>query len=147
MAVSWVVYDLIWQSKLALEKNAVALTLSLLLAIGAAYLLCHCLSGRAAFIHLGAMFGTIMVTNVWMRILPSQQKMIDATKEGRKPDYNLSAKAKRRSVHNSYMTFPVLLTMISNHYANVTSGPNNWIHLVLLVIFGGAVRHVALAKT
>ncbi|MEK7354934.1 MAG: urate hydroxylase PuuD, partial [Bdellovibrionota bacterium] len=92
LIVSWIVYDLIWQSKLALEKNAIALTASLALACGAAYVLCHYLSGRAAFIHLGAMFGTIMVVNVWMRILPSQQKMIDATKEGRKPDYTLSAK-------------------------------------------------------
>lgn len=146
LIVSWIVYDLIWQSKLALEKNALALGLSILLAAGTAYLLCRYLSGRAAFIHLGAMFGTIMVTNVWMRILPSQQKMIDATKEGRKPDYTLSAKAKRRSVHNSYMTLPVLFMMISNHYATVTSGPNNWIHLLLLVVFGMAVRHVTLAK-
>jgi uncharacterized membrane protein len=146
LVVSWIVYDFIWQSKLALEKNAVALALSIALAAATAYLLCQYLSGRAAFIHLGAMFGTIMVTNVWMRILPAQQKMIDATKEGRKPDYTLSAKAKRRSVHNSYMTFPVLFMMISNHYATVTSGPNNWIHLLLLIVFGMAVRHVTLAK-
>ena len=107
---------------------------------------CHFFTGRAAFIHVGAMFGTWMVANVWVRILPAQQKMIDATEQGRTPDYALSGHAKRRSVHNTYMTFPVLFMMLSNHYPMAYSGPLNWLILFCLIILGAGIRHVMVAK-
>lgn len=146
LVVSWFVYDLLWESKFAATYGRFATFLSLALATIAGYVFCSFLSGRAAYIHLGAMFGTIMVANVWVRILPSQRKMVDATKEGRKPDFTLSAKAKRRSVHNSYMTFPVLFMMISNHYGNTYGSSHNFIVLCLLVILGVTIRHVMIAK-
>lgn len=146
LVISWFIYDFIWQSKFAAKNEAIATFVSLILASAAGYLFCSNLSGRAAYIHLGAMFGTIMVANVWVRILPSQQKMIDATKEGRAPDFSLSAKAKRRSVHNSYMTFPVLFMMISNHYGNIYGNKHNFLALFLLVVLGVAIRHVMIAK-
>jgi uncharacterized membrane protein len=143
---SWFIYDSLWQSPLGKKFPNAATAISLFLAAGAAVGFCHYLSGRAAFIHVGAMFGTIMVANVWVRILPAQQKMIDATDQGRTPDYSLSAQAKRRSVHNSYMTFPVLFMMLSNHYAITYGHSKNWVILILLIFLGAAIRHVMLAR-
>jgi uncharacterized membrane protein len=94
-------------------------------------------SARAAYIHLGAIFGTIMAANVWMHILPSQRKMIAALKEGRKPDERLSAAAKLRSKQNTFMAVPVVFIMISNHFPGVTYGDRyNWIILSVLVLVG-----------
>jgi len=146
LIASWFIYDTLWQSPLGKKHPAAATALSLLLAAGAAIGYCQCLSGRAAFIHVGAMFGTIMVANVWVRILPAQQKMIDATDQGKTPDFTLSAQAKRRSVHNSYMTFPVLFMMLSNHYAVTYGHSKNWVILILLILLGASIRHVMLAK-
>ena len=142
---SWFIYDGLWQT-IGKKNSGLATALSLILAAGFAYLFCHYLSGRAAFIHMGAMFGTWMVANVWVRILPAQQKMVDATREDRPVDYAHSGHAKKRSVHNTYMTFPVLFMMLSNHYAMAYSGKHNWIALILLIIFGASVRHVMVAK-
>lgn len=146
IAASWLSYDLLWLL-LGKRYGGLSTALSLAGAAGLAYGLCHVFSGRAAFIHLGAVFGTLMVANVWVRILPAQQKMIDATREGRTPDFTLGMAAKRRSVHNSYMTFPVLFMMLSNHYPALYGNSRSWLVLVLLVVFGAAVRHVMIAKT
>lgn len=148
LVVAWLVYDLLWRSRLA-DREAgarVATGISLVLLAVAAYGLCRLLSGRAAYIHVGAMLGTIMVLNVWLRILPAQQGMIDATAEGRQPDLTLSARAKRRSVHNSYATFPVLFIMLSNHYPATYGHPLNWLVLLLLVVVGMGVRHAMIGK-
>lgn len=144
IALSWFVYDSIWQT-LGLKNQTFATAVSVLLAAGIGYGFCRVFSGRAAFIHMGAMFGTWMVANVWVRILPAQQKMIDATKEGRAPDLTHSAHAKRRSVHNTYLTYPVLFMMLSNHYAMAYGEQNNSIVLLCLVILGAAIRHVMVA--
>jgi uncharacterized membrane protein len=94
-------------------------------------------SGRAAYIHLGAIFGTIMAANVWMHILPSQNRMIAALKEGRKPDDSLAARAKLRSKQNTFMAVPVVFIMISNHFPGVTYGDRyNWLILSGLVLAG-----------
>jgi uncharacterized membrane protein len=142
----WLVYDHIW-NQLGIDHPRVATALSLAFVTALAYFLFHLFSGRAAYIHLGAIFGTCMVLNVWVHILPSQQQMIDATKRGEKPDYTLSMHAKRRSVHNSYMTFPVLFTMLSNHFPMTYGSPDGWVALLLLVVLGGAARHVMIGKT
>jgi uncharacterized membrane protein len=145
LIVGWFVYDGLWLA-LGEKHGTLATAISLVLGAGVAVGFCSVLSGRAAFIHFGALLGTIMVANVWVRILPAQQKMIDATAEGRTPDFGNSAKAKRRSVHNSYMTFPVLFMMLSNHYALLFGHHLNWLVLLLLTILGMAVRHVMIAK-
>ncbi len=145
LAVSWLVYDSLWRSPVA--RNArLATALSALLLAGVTYGLCRLLSGRAAYIHVGAMLGTLMVANVWLRILPAQQQMIDATAAGRDPDFTLGERAKRRSVHNSYMTLPVLFIMLSNHYPSTYGHRLNWLVLLLLAVAGSAVRHVWIAK-
>ncbi|MGH7752227.1 MAG: urate hydroxylase PuuD [Gemmatimonadales bacterium] len=145
LLVSWLVYDALWSTPLA-ARGPVATVISWGLLALVVYGLCRTLSGRAAYYLVGAMLGTLMVANVWLRILPAQQAMIDATAAGREPDQTLSGRAKRRSVHNSYMTFPVLLIMLSNHFPGMFGHPDNWIVLGLLIVIGAGLRHVMIAE-
>jgi uncharacterized membrane protein len=130
------VYDGMMASPLGRHEKLFA-AIAYVLIVVVAYVLTHVFSGRAAYIHLGAIFGTIMAANVWMHILPSQKKMIAALKEGRKPDERLSARAKLRSKQNTFMAVPVVFIMISNHFPGVTYGErNNWLILAVLVLVG-----------
>jgi uncharacterized membrane protein len=88
------------------------------------------------------MLGTIMVANVWMRIIPAQKELVAATAAGRTPDWTLSSRAKRRSVHNSYVTLPVLFMMISNHYPSTYAHRLNWLILTLFMVVGVGIRHL-----
>jgi uncharacterized membrane protein len=142
LVVGWVVYDLLVQSPLGRSEKAFAVV-AYALVVGAAYLSAHVLAGRAAYIHVGAMFGTIMAANVWMRILPAQRRMIAAVKEGRAPDPAEGARAKLRSKHNTFMVVPAVFTMISNHYPVSTYGHDyNWLVLSALVLLGWAAAKV-----
>jgi uncharacterized membrane protein len=129
------IYDLLMRSPLGRNEKLFAVV-AYILVIGAAYGLSRLLSGRAVYIHLGAMFGTIMVANVWMHILPAQRKMIEAIKAGKKPDEALAAQAKLRSKQNTFMAVPVVFLMISSHYGGSTTGGYDWIHLAVLVPLG-----------
>src|SRR5438552_3653962 len=122
------------------------LLVSWVLLFAVVYALTRVLSGRAAFIHAGAMLGTIMVANVWMRIIPAQRDQIAAAEAGRTPDGTLSTRAKQRSTHNSYVTFPVIFMMLSNHYPRIYGHPLNWLVLSLLIVVGVAARQVMLAR-
>jgi len=136
IVLSGVVYDVMMASPLGRHEKAFAV-IAYVLIVALAYGLTHVFSGRAAYIHLGAIFGTIMAANVWMHILPSQRKMIAALNAGRKPDEQLSARAKLRSKQNTFMAVPVVFIMISNHYPGVTYGErNNWLILSGLVLAG-----------
>ena len=135
--IGWVVYDLLMLSPLGRNEVAFAVV-GYTLIVGLAFGLTRVFSARAAYLHVGAVFGTIMVANVWQRILPAQRKMIAALKEGRKPDDKLSAQAKLRSKQNTFLAVPVVLIMISNHYPGVTYGDRyNWIILSALILVGG----------
>src|SRR5712691_7170509 len=99
--------------------------------------LMHLLSGRAAYIHVGAIFGTIMTLNVWMRILPAQRRMIVAAAAGEKLDASLGAQAKLRSKHNTYLAVPVVFLMLSHHFPVATYGNRyGWQILLALVVAG-----------
>jgi uncharacterized membrane protein len=131
-----VVYDVMMASPLGRHEKAFAV-IAYVLIVALAFGLTHVFSGRAAYIHLGAIFGTIMAANVWMHILPSQRKMIAALNAGRKPDEQLAARAKLRSKQNTFIAVPVVFIMISNHYPGVTYGErNNWLILSGLVLAG-----------
>src|SRR2546427_8367130 len=145
LVFGWLVYDWLWRSPLARQRGVAAGT-SLALLMGVTVLLCRLLSGRAAFMHVGSLLGTIMVANVWMRILPAQQQMLDATRAGRPADFTLGARAKQRSVHNSYMTFPLLFIMLSNHFPATYASPVNWLVLLLLGVAGAFVRHAMIGR-
>jgi len=132
------IYDLMMLSPLGKNEKAFAVVAYLLI-VGTSYGLTRIFSGRAAYIHVGAIFGTIMAANVWMHILPAQKKMIAALNEGRKPDDALSAQAKLRSKQNTFMAVPVVFIMISNHFPGVTYGDRySWVVLSVLILLGWA---------
>jgi uncharacterized membrane protein len=129
------VYDVMMASPLGRHEKLFA-AIAYVLIVLVSYVLTKFFSGRAAYIHLGAIFGTIMAANVWMHILPSQKKMIAALKEGRKPDERLSGRAKLRSKQNTFMAVPVVFIMISNHFPGNATYGYNWIILSALVLVG-----------
>ncbi|HEY4002139.1 MAG TPA: urate hydroxylase PuuD [Candidatus Xenobia bacterium] len=137
---AWLVYDTLWSSPLG-KNTPLSTAFSLALLCGAAYGLAHVFSGRAAFMHVGALMGTCMVCNVWFRILPAQGAMIKATEAGQQPDLSRGKVAKTRSIHNNYMTLPVIFVMLSNHFPTLYGDKNNWIILLFLFVAGGAVRY------
>jgi uncharacterized membrane protein len=136
LVVGWVVYDLMMLSPLRNNEKAFAV-IAYLMIVGVTYGLTRIFSGRAAYIHVGALFGTIMAANVWMRILPAQKKMIAALNAGQKPDDALSAQAKLRSKQNTFLAVPVVFIMISNHFPSVAYGDQyNWAVLAVLILLG-----------
>ena len=141
LVVGWTVYDLLWASPLG-KKRAIAGTITLLMVVAAAYGLTRFMSGRAAFIHVGALLGTIMTANVWMRILPGMRKMLAALEAGKEPNLVLGEIGKERSLHNGYMHFPIIFIMISNHFPGTYAHEYNWVILLLLMVFGAAMRQV-----
>jgi uncharacterized membrane protein len=136
LAGGWVVYDLAVRSSLGRSATMFAVFSLLMIAV-LAWGLMHVFSGRAAYIHVGAVLGTIMTANVWFRILPSQRKMIAAAAAGETFDASLGAQAKLRSKHNTFMAVPVVFIMISNHFPVATYGNTfGWEVLVVLVLLG-----------
>jgi len=140
LIVGWIVYDLLCRTPLVQRPLAFGATIFLLL-VGSSWVLTHLLSGRAAYLHVGAMIGTIMVANVAMLIIPGQRKMVNAMLAGQKPDPVHGIKAKQRSVHNNYFTLPVLFIMISNHYAMTYNHPHAWAVLGVIMLAGVLIRH------
>jgi len=146
LVLGWFVYDRLW---LALGERAPGVATGISLGLLAATVagLTSMLSGRAAFLHVGALLGTIMVLNVWERILPAQSRMIAATERGETPDFSNSNKAKLRSVHNSYMTFPVLFLMISSHFPGTYGSSSRALVLMLLILVGMGARYLMIGKS
>ncbi len=137
----FLVYDLLWRSPIAKTAEPLAQLLTFAIIGGGMYVAFHNLSGRAAYIHSGAMLGTFMAGNVFFHIIPSQHELIAATKEGREQDLAVSHRAKQRSIHNNYFTFPVLFVMVSNHFAITYGSRYSATILVILMIAGATVRH------
>jgi uncharacterized membrane protein len=140
LVAAWVVYDLLCRSKLGKHDLAFGAIVFALL-VGATWVLTHYLSGRAAYIHVGAMIGTIMVANVAMVIIPGQRKMVDAMMAGLTPDPIYGIRGKQRSVHNNYFTLPVLFIMISNHFAMTYRHEHAWAVLAGIMLAGVFIRH------
>jgi uncharacterized membrane protein len=132
----WAIYDLLWISPLG-KNEAASVAISFAITAALTYALCNVMSGRAAYMHVGALFGTIMTANVWMRILPAQKKMVAAAREGNPYDPALSARAKMRSKHNTYLVVPTVFIMISNHFPVATYGDRyNWAILLVMILLG-----------
>ena len=116
--LAWIVYDRLWISRFAEDNVTLANVISLVLLFCVVYMLCKLFTGRAAFIHVGAIIGTNMVANVWTRIIPSQQEAVAATSAGRERNPVLATRARRRAIHNTYMTLPVIFTGISPQWSD-----------------------------
>jgi uncharacterized membrane protein len=140
LVAGWIAYDLLCRSPLGKRDVLFGITMFSLIVI-ASCALTKLLSGRAAYIHIGAMIGTIMVANVLMVIIPGQRKMVQAMRSGKQPDPIYGQRGKQRSVHNNYFTLPVLFIMISNHYAMTYNHEYNWLVLAVIMAAGVLIRH------
>jgi uncharacterized membrane protein len=145
LVAGWFVYDALWMSPLA-RRPRVAAAVSYALIVAAAWGLTRVYSGRAAFIQLGAMIGTVMVANVKFRIIPAQNQMLAATRAGATVDVSLGQRAKQRSTHNHYVTLPVLFTMLGNHFPSAYGPPAAWLILTLVIAFGVIAKYVMNAR-
>ncbi len=139
IAGGWIVYDLLCRSPLARSERTLSLIMFVLLCI-AAWGLTRLFGGRGAYMHFGAMLGSIMVANVAMVIMPSQRAMVRAAEEGRDPDPRHGIAGKQRSVHNTYFTLPVLFVMMSSHYAFTYGHRYNWVLLIAMSLAGALIR-------
>lgn len=140
LVLGWLVYDGL--CRLFIERSQLAFAAVYTIFVATmAYVLNHCLSGRAAFLHIGAMLATSMSGNVLFWIIPGQRKMVAAMARGEMPDPIHGKRGKQRSVHNNYLTLPVLFCMISNHYAFTYSHPQAWLALLLIMLAAVLIRH------
>ena len=152
--VAFFVYDVITKKLGPFTPAGIAANLVLLAAMIAVFSLVGKMDGRSVFIHVGALLGTAMMMNVWMRIWPAQQKIITAIKNGTPPDAALVAMAGGRSRQNTYMSVPLLLLMISNHYTSLYSSANphklelkNYLILALIIGLGFAFTKMLFQKS
>jgi uncharacterized membrane protein len=135
----WLAYDALCRSPLGRNDRALAAVLAVLFAL-AAWGLCQLFPGRAAFLHFGAMLGTIMVLNVFFVIIPGQRALVAAAADGRPVDPVHGLRGKQRSVHNTYFTLPVVFTMVSPHYGWIVGAPLNWVWLITISAAAALVR-------
>ncbi len=141
LTIGWLVYDLLCRSPIGSNNLALGLFWFVFL-LWSGWVLDSLFSARAAYLHIGAMIGTVMVANVFLIIIPNQRKVVAALVAGRTPDPRLGAQAKQRSLHNNYMTLPVLFIMLSTHYPMTYGAQRPWAVLALLGLTGIAIRHV-----
>ncbi len=134
----WFVYDGLCRLLEGKENMLAALVFVFIMAC--AWALFHVFSARAAYIHVGAIIGTIMVANVFFHIIPGQKRMVADIRAGRDPDPRPGIIGKQRSVHNTYFTLPVLFVMISNHYPMTYSHPQGWLVLGVIMVAGVLIR-------
>lgn len=141
LAGGWLIYDLLCRSSVG-SNNLLLGAIWFVCLLWAAVALDSVFNARAAYMHVGAIMGTAMVANVFFVIIPNQRKVVADLIAGRTPDPALGKAAKQRSLHNNYMTLPVLLIMISNHYPMTYGAERPWVVLALLGLTGVAIRHV-----
>ena len=138
VAAGWLVYDGL--CRLSLGGWTFVLVGGALL-LGLCWGVTHVFSGRGAYLQVGVMLGTIMAGNVFFIIIPSQKQLVAAKLRGEPPDARLGQRAKQRSVHNNYLTLPVVFTMISPHFPFTYANPSNWLVLFDIFVAGVLVRH------
>jgi uncharacterized membrane protein len=135
LPIGWIVYDSLWR----FVPPRVATPISWLLIVGLAWALAKVFSARAAYLHVGAVLGTIMANNVWQRIIQAQQAMVNAIREGRAPDLTLGVRAKERSKHNTFIVVPLVMIMLSNHFPTLTYAHDQaWAMFGALTLLGWA---------
>ena len=139
LAASWVVYDVL--CRLLASRPLLLAGVLLVLITVAAWGIGHLFSARAMYLQIGAMLGTMMVGNVFFVIIPAHWELVRAKQAGREPDPAANARAKLRSVHNNYLTLPVVFTMLSNHFPFTYEHSYAWLILVVLLVIGAWVRH------
>jgi uncharacterized membrane protein len=137
---AWLLYEGLCRTPLV-ERPGLFAIVGLVVATGAAWALSQWISGRAAYVHVGAAVGTIMAANVFLVIIPAHRKLVAAIEAGAEPEAWRGIAAARRSLHNNYLTLPVVFLMISNHYPVTYAHPLGWLILGALALVGGWIRH------
>ncbi|HMP90945.1 MAG TPA: urate hydroxylase PuuD [Kiritimatiellia bacterium] len=137
----FLVYDLVWRTPFAKKHGSFVGFLSLIALFAITYAIHQVFTGRSAYLHVGAMLGTFMAGNVFLHITPSQKLLINKINAGGGFDKEYSTRAKTRSIHNNYFTFPMIFTMISNHFAGLFGHSLNWLILIIIMVAGALVRH------
>ncbi len=140
LAVAWLAYEGLCRSPLGRHEVALALVGYVFL-VALTYGFTHVFSGRGAFTQIGALIGTIMVANVFVIIIPYQKKTVAAMLAGKSPDPRWGALGKQRSVHNNYLTLPVVFLMLSNHYPLFFATRFNWLIVAIVLAIGPVIRH------
>jgi uncharacterized membrane protein len=140
LIVAWLAYEALCRSPLSRHEVALALVGYVFL-IALTYVFTHVFSGRGAFTQIGAIVGTIMIANVFVIIIPNQRKVVAALIAGKEPDPVLGEQGKQRSVHNNYLTLPVVFLMISNHYPMLYATRFNWLIVAIVLLIGPVIRH------
>jgi len=140
LALAWLLYEGACRSRVAEHELAFVIGGYVFL-VGLTYAFTHVLSGRGAFNQIGAIIGTIMVANVFLVIIPNQKKTVAALLAGEPPDPKLGKVGKQRSVHNNYLTLPVIVLMISNHYPLLFATRYNWLIVAIVLALGPVIRH------
>jgi uncharacterized membrane protein len=140
LLVAWLIYEALCRSPLGRHEAALSLV-GFVFLVALTWGFTHLFSGRGAFVQIGALIGTMMVANVFVVIIPNQKKTVAALLERRAPDPSWGEQAKTRSVHNNYLTLPVVLLMISNHYPLFYATKYNWIIVAILLALGPIIRH------
>ena len=140
LAAGWLVYDGLCRSPLGRNTPALAGVVYVLV-VAAAWGYTEVFSGRSALVHAGALIGTLMAFNVFAIIIPNQKKVTAALLAGEEPDPRFGEIGKQRSVHNTYLTLPVLVLMVSGHYPMLTGHPHAWLLVALIIAGGGCARH------
>ncbi len=140
LVAGWIFYDQLCKRVGLAHERVIAVVMTAFLAL-VAYGVSQVFSGRATYLQLGAMMGTIMAWNVFFVIMPSQRRLVEAKERGVAPDPVYGMRGKQRSVHNNYFTLPVLFTMISNHYPLTWGYRHPWLVLIAVGIIAAFVRH------
>jgi uncharacterized membrane protein len=140
LAVAWLAYEALCRSPLGRHETLLA-AIGYVFLVALTYAFTHVFSGRGAFTQIGALIGTIMVANVFVVIIPNQKKTVAALIAGATPDRALGEQGKQRSVHNNYLTLPVVLLMISNHYPLLYATRYNWLIVAIVLAIGPIIRH------
>jgi uncharacterized membrane protein len=140
LVLGWGIYDGMCRSPLGRSDMALALA-GFVFIVALAWGYAQIFSARGAFVQIGVTIGTIMVANVLMVIIPGQRKVVDVLRAGGDPDPRYGARGKQRSLHNNYLTLPVIFVMIGGHYPAVFATDYAWVILALVLVIGAVVRH------
>lgn len=140
LVVGWLVYDGLCKSKMGQDERLLLACVFLFLVVSA-LVFTFLFSGRGAYLQMGAILGTMMAANVAHHVIPNQRKMVAELTAGREPEPALAAAARQRSMHNNYLTLPVLFVMISSHYPLAFASRYNWLIFGIVLVVGAVIRH------
>lgn len=141
IGAAWLLYDRLFMSSFGRAAPLQATGIGFVGLVAVIWLLCSVMQPQIAYVHIGGLIGALMVANVWMIIIPNQTIMVADVKAGRAPDPERGLQGKIRSTHNSYLTLPVVFTMLSKNFSSTWGSRHSWLILTGIIVVGALVRH------